>query len=367
MIKQAGPGIKPRKTGFAPLYYQQAQVCQRGTDERGCENVKFHGDAGRGFLNFSANPRSKCHDIAAMQKTITFLFRLSVISILFLSACTVNYQVDWSGQKIAALDAETGDLADVAADALALSQSTGKDQLLVVFDIDNTILAMEQGLGTDQWYEWQKELSTSDQCNKMNVGNRFAVQGALYFASAMRPTQADAASQVRNIQDSGVQVIALTSRGEDYRLQTFRELRRNGYNFTYTAIGPAGGYEQSFVPVEGGRMSRYEDGVFMTAGQHKGDMLQALLQKTGAALPVVIVMTDDKQQNLDAVKETFGALNVPVRAWRYTGEDENVENFDPERAHAEWKSIEAALRQVQQVLGPDNYDLSSAVPPKDCE
>ena len=104
----------------------------------------------------------------------------------------------------------------------------------------------------------------------------------------------------------------------------------------------------------------------MTAGQHKGQVLYALLQKTGTALPAVIVMADDKQKNLDAVKETFGALEVPVHAWRYTGEDENVEGFDPEQAHAEWKSIEEALRQIQQVLGSDNYDLSNATPPVDC-
>ena len=120
------------------------------------------------------------------------------------------------------------------------------------------------------------------------------------------------------------------------------------------------------MPVENGRLSRYEDGVFMTAGQHKGDMLYSLLQKTGTALPTVIVMVDDKQKNLDAVKETFERLDVPVRAWRYNGEDENVEGFDHERAHAEWKSIEQALRQIQQALGPDNYNLDSAVRPAEC-
>ena len=104
----------------------------------------------------------------------------------------------------------------------------------------------------------------------------------------------------------------------------------------------------------------------MTAGQHKGRMLHALLQKTGTAMPAVIVLADDKQKNLDAVKETFSALGIPVHAWRYTGEDENVASFNPEQAHTEWKSIEEALRQIQQVLGPDNYDLTSAVPPADC-
>ena len=104
----------------------------------------------------------------------------------------------------------------------------------------------------------------------------------------------------------------------------------------------------------------------MTAGQHKGQMLYALLRKTGTSLPTVIVMADDKQKNLDAVKETFSALEVPVHAWRYTGEDDNVRNFDPEQAHAEWVAIKDALLRIQQVLGPDNYDLATAKLPEEC-
>ena len=285
---------------------------------------------------------------------------------LFLSACTSNQQLDEPVAPIQALDTETADLANITTDALNLAKQAGKENVLVVFDIDNTLLAMEQGLGADQWYEWQKELNNNDRCNPQNVGNRFAVQGALYFVSAMRSTQDDGAAQVRAIQDQGIAVISLTSRGMEYQLQTFRELRRNGFSFGYSAIGPPGGYDKPFIPVKDGRFSLYEDGVFLTAGQHKGQMLYALLEKTGTPMPAVIVMADDKQKNLDAVKETFSALNIPVHAWRYTAEDENVKYFDPDQANAQWKSIEDALRHVQQVLGPDNYDLSSAVRPAEC-
>jgi len=286
---------------------------------------------------------------------------------LILTACSNNQQIERPDRTIRPLDQETSDLADVTRDSLDLINRTGKNNVLVVFDIDNTLLAMEQGLGSDQWYDWQKHLSQEDPCNPANVGERFAAQGALYFVSAMRATQADAARQVTLIQDQGVGVIALTSRGMDYQLQTFRELRRNGFDFTYSAIGPPGGYDAPFIPVNDGRQSLYSDGVFLTAGQHKGQMLQALLTKTGTPLPGVIVMTDDKQKNLDAVKETFSALNVPVRAWRYTGEDQNVKNFDTVLAAEQWTSIEAALRQIQQVLGPDNYDLTTVVPPPECD
>ncbi len=288
------------------------------------------------------------------------------LAALLLSACSAQ-QNRAPGNPFESLNRETADLADVTADVLDLVQRAGPDQVLMVYDIDNTLLAMEQGLGSDQWYEWQKDLSKHDQCNPRNTGNRFAVQGALFAASAMRPTQDDAAQQVKAVQDSGVPVIVVTSRGQDYRLQTFRELRRNGISFSYSAIGSEGGYREPFMPVEGGRMSRYEDGVFLTAGQHKGRMLYTLLQKTGTELPKVIVVADDKQKNLDAINETFGPLGVPVHAWRYSAEDANVGSFDPDKAYAQWQALEAALRQIQKVLGPDNYDLSSAVLPGECQ
>lgn len=291
----------------------------------------------------------------------------AVFASFFLSACTVHTNWEFHAKPIQPDNRETAELADVTADVLDLAKRAGAENVLMVFDMDNTILAMEQGLGADQWYEWQKDLATDDPCNPHNVGNRFAVQGALYFASAMRPTQADAASQVKTVQDQGIPVIVVTSRGQDYRLQTFRELRRNDFSFSHSAIGPAGGYKQPFMPLENGRLSRYEDGVFLTAGQHKGRMLYALLQKTGTELPAVIVVVDDKQKNLDAVQETFSALGIPVHAWRYTGEDENVARFDSGQAYTAWKSVEPALRQIQQVLGPDNYDLSTAVQPTQCQ
>ncbi len=284
-----------------------------------------------------------------------------------LSACSGNLHTSLPYEPVRSFDRETADLAEVTADVIDQVEHAGVDNVLMVFDIDNTILAMEQGLGSDQWYEWQKELSNEEPCSPHNTGDRFAAQGALFFASAMRPTQADAAEQVSIIQDSGVAVIAVTSRGQQYRLQTFRELRRAGYNFSHSAIGPPGGYKEPFMPLEDGRLSLYEDGVFLTAGQHKGHMLYALLQKTDTGLPSVVIMADDKQKNLDAVKETFGLLDTPVHAWRYSGEDDQVNSFDPQVAYHQWRSIEDALRQIQRVLGPDNYDLDSVVRPSDCK
>ena len=56
----------------------------------------------------------------------------------------------------------TSDLATLRQHAEQAAAAVGKENVLVIFDIDNTILAMEQDLGSDQWYDWQKELQRHD-------------------------------------------------------------------------------------------------------------------------------------------------------------------------------------------------------------
>jgi len=283
-----------------------------------------------------------------------------IMLLMILAACATTPRADtWLR--------ETDDLVDVVEDARGLANLHGTERILVVFDIDNTLLAMEQGLGSDQWYDWQTALQRSDPCDARLVSDRLAVQGALYYVSAMRPTQADAARLVQSLQDDGLKVIALTSRGTEFRLVTFRELRRNGYSFYASAIGPGHGYPDVYIPEGGSRAARYEEGVFMTAGQHKGAMLSALLKKTGTPWPAVVVLVDDKERNLQMVLETFAGTGTAVHAWRYTREDGAVSSFDGNKATELWLQIRPALRQVMTLLGPDNFDFPEYTTPEGCE
>jgi hypothetical protein len=265
------------------------------------------------------------------------------------------------------LMATTDDLGMVTDIALQLADSHGKDQVLVVFDIDNTLLAMERDLGSDQWYYWQKDLQKEDPCSAMLASNRFAAQGALFFASAMRPTQPDGPEQVRRLQDAGLKVIAVTSRGPEYRLQTFRELRRNGISFWPSALPPQHGYPDDFIPAGGSRPSRYEDGVFLTAGQHKGEMLKALLNQSGTPWPKAVVIADDKAYSLHDMMETFKGSSTAVIAWRYSREDANVAAFDPEQAAARWNTARPALLEIQEIFGPVNFELPAQAGTGGCD
>ncbi len=302
-----------------------------------------------------------------------FLHPALLILVMLLSACAsggkTQSEVTESASQAVVLPSqymETDDLAMVTDLALSLARRLGKDRVLVVFDIDNTLLAMEQDLGSDQWYDWQKELQSKDVCDPRLVADRLAVQGALYSSSAMRLTQADGPEQVRMLQDAGLNVIALTSRGHSFRLQTFRELRRNDFSFYTSAIGQAGGYPEPFIPERGTRPALYEDGVFLTAGQHKGDMLVALLNKTGTTTPEVIVVADDKDGNLHAVLEAFAGSTTSVQAFRYSREDAVLAKFDGQQAAQQWQDIEPALLKIQQVFGPDNFEIPQNATMDEC-
>jgi hypothetical protein len=281
--------------------------------------------------------------------------------ILFLSACTAGLPPKPTDlQPIEPpqnMLGSTDDLGLVADMALQMADRYGNDKVLVILDLDNTLLAMEQDLGSDQWFYWQYGLEANEPCSPLRVGKLREAQGALFHASAMRPTQPDAAAQVRRMQDGGLRVIILTARGPEFRLSTFRELRRNGFSFWSSALPPQRGFAEPFMPQGGERPVHYEDGVFLAAGQDKGAMLKALLQKIGQPNPTLIVMADDKDSNLRAVQTAFSWSGTAVHGWRYSGQDAAFEAFDAAAAASQWEALRPALMQIEDVLGPDNFSL----------
>ena len=183
----------------------------------------------------------------------------------------------------------TGELQLVTELSIDLADKYGGDRVLVVLEIDNMLLAVEQDA----------------ECS----GN------------ALKPAQLDAAEQVRRMQDAGLKVIVMTSRGPDCRLQTLQDLSRNDFSFQASAWPPQGGYPEPFLPEGGIRQVTYEDGVFLIANQDKGLMLKALLEKTDSSDPELIIMVDEKQDNLNAVMKEFSWTGTKIHAWRYTRED----------------------------------------------
>lgn len=177
------------------------------------------------------------------------------------------------------------------------SEYSGKN-VLVVLEIDGTLLTGMPGQDTNPCAR-----STDSQ------------------SSPMQPMQADASQLVQRIQDAGVQVMVLTARGPECQSHTFADLRNNGFDFSAHAWPPVEGYPEPFLPAGGNRPVVYQDGVFFTAGQNKGLMLKALLEKTGGPQPVLIVMADRSRESLNEVMKEFSWSTTKIQAWRYTRGD----------------------------------------------
>jgi hypothetical protein len=265
---------------------------------------------------------------------------------------------------------ETSDYSVIHDEVAAQAAKYGKDRVLVVFDVDNTLLANTSDLGTDQWFEWQRELLKEND-HEYAVARDFdglvRVQNMIYAVGTMRETEEKVSDVVSDIQESGLSTIVLTARNLDSRDATVRELNANSLDFRNTAVGGLG-FAGSFVPydaknpsasglsaeelaawgLQAARPVTYMDGVFMVAGQHKGAMLRALLHKTNREFSA-IVFVDDKAKNNSHMQQGFQGTSVELTAIRYSREDANVARFNTGTkagVKKQWARFSEALSSV---------------------
>src|SRR5215208_7004096 len=53
---------------------------------------------------------------------------------------------------------DTEEFAEIGAVVVKYAHKIEPSRILLVLDIDNTLLAMDNPLGSDQWFEWQRYL-----------------------------------------------------------------------------------------------------------------------------------------------------------------------------------------------------------------
>ena len=214
-------------------------------------------------------------------------------------------------------EVETANFSDVFDRVQREVDAHGSENVLLVVDIDNTTLAMEQPLGSDQWYNWQynfifKDIQSPDRV-ATNLNELLQVQGVLFTLGRMRAPEAQLPNFIEKIQQLGCCSIVLTSRGPEFRAATERELKRNGYDFNNSALKIEEPTRGSFLPYDKARPNinglskdeldslreprpvSYSSGIMMSAGQHKGYMLRTLLARSQRTFRSVIFVDDHKK------------------------------------------------------------------------
>jgi len=190
----------------------------------------------------------------------------------------------------------------------------------------------------------------------------------LYTISSMHPPQKNLPRLVHRLQQMGIRTIVLTSRSPEFRVATERELRRNGYDFAKSALpipALAGGSFQPYDPenpVKDGltraeierfhlkdpQPISYENGIMMTAGQHKGAMLLTLLHDAASDIDAV-VYDDDNIRHVANVYAAMLARGKEITAFHYTREEPNVKKFhygSKQNVDRQWKQVSTVLEEV---------------------
>ncbi|MCB1045252.1 MAG: DUF2608 domain-containing protein [Acidobacteria bacterium] len=253
----------------------------------------------------------------------------------------------------------------------------GSGQVLVVFDIDNTLLAMDKDFGSDQWFNWQYLLLHEPTNPDVHMANSMeellVLQRELFALSKMHPPESTTPELVAQLQAAGHPVFALTSRGPGARNSTEREIAKNKYNLKTTAIGSSIAESFNLADEEGlkiftpeqiveyklnkPRPVSYASGILMSEGQHKGAMLLLILQRFGLHYKAVI-MVDDHPQHCarvaTALQNRFNTNDrsdddVDITTIHYTRELPRVEAFnksDKSETLAAWEAFVAFKRHL---------------------
>lgn len=103
----------------------------------------------------------------------------------------------------------------------------GREHVIVVYDIDNTLLAMQSVIGSDQWVSWQLGNDAGSERITRCIDCFYRLQGLIYLAHAMRVTSSTVPEVVGDLRDAGFTEWVVTSRSPDYAPATLRELWRN--------------------------------------------------------------------------------------------------------------------------------------------
>lgn len=267
---------------------------------------------------------------------------------------------------------ETVHFLEVTDAVRAAADRHGADKVLLVCDIDNTLLAMRGDLGSDQWFEWQRYLLAHEPESEHLVAETFAglleAQGKLFTLGGMAPPETDLPEHVAAVQRLGVRTLVLTSRGDEYRDATERELRENGYDFARSVLPTRGLPTGVYMPydpnaieesgITAGEAARFRlgkprgvsfsAGVFMSAGQHKGAMLLTVLAKCDEDFAAV-VFVDDHGRHIVRVHDALTRRGVEVWAFHYRRQQTSVARFnysDKRDVVRNWRRLENTLQAV---------------------
>jgi len=263
--------------------------------------------------------------------------RLLLQSILLSTALSFMANTQAASNTITSMDSFEKDID-------AYVKENPNDKILVVFDIDDTLLESAEFFGGDAWYNWSRGKPMSDENgNEIRIEEHdkmqclFSKLGVMFDLARHHPTEKGISDIVARLQKSH-DVMALTSRSPDYRGGTERELAAAKIDFSSSHLLPET-HGRAYKFAAGGSSERkvsYVNGIVMSSGLNKGVILDDLLKnRLDAAREYdAIFFVDDGLNNVDNMNNHWADRDTSVFSYLYQGVDKSISKEDVDQARA---------------------------------
>ncbi len=260
-----------------------------------------------------------------------------------------------NGQSIDSIS--TYSFKDVNQRVLEKTAQYGANEVLIVLDIDNTILTSHIDLGGDIWYSWQrgKFKLKPDAADQLSDSCLFgSAIGYLYELGNMDLTDPLLPKYISSWQNNGLAVFALTSRSPNYRAATERELLKNSINFSSSPLKTMDDCMPTYSYKLEKEMS-YINGIMMTTGMNKGDMLAHILGRTGRSYKA-IVFVDDSEKNINNMLSKYREISdidfsifyyqkvVRDRTLRNNGD--TITKAQADQMATDWRALDSTIKSI---------------------
>ncbi len=241
-----------------------------------------------------------------------------------------------------------------AARFIANNQGCKPADIVLAIDLENTLLAPKDDLGSEQWFDWQAGLLRSRKAGNEepellagNLQELYSQYMSMTVRMKMHPTERHLGSGIQALQKEGFKIIVITSRSPDLLEPTLKQLIDNGIDPSLSTIhnvntrphlpyDPEDLSEAGFNEEERHhlyfdrfpREIRLRFGVFFTWEQHRGVLLRALFHEAEFT-PCALLYVDNKESFGFQVHEAFRSLLTSdhLRTFRYTKSDTRMSRF----------------------------------------
>ncbi len=208
----------------------------------------------------------------------------------------------------------------------------GKNDL-VVFDMDHTIINPQESVfnllyepasifdSSDQ--NFIKEIRTEWQALRISKGENYfnKLLSAVWEKTFFKPVESNTVPIIKDLQNRGIKVIALTSSntgkfGVIENMQQWRLSNLHQVGLDFSASFELQETEFKNLPPQFGFHPIFYKGILCSAGNPKGKMLAAFLEKIGFQ-PKKILFFDDNIEQCKSVDREMKKLSISVQCYCY--------------------------------------------------